>query len=656
MITRCLLFAWFCSLGACANLLAGVGDPQVATDHPWYPGELAISTFDRLLRTERDLYQRTTGEAVVSDEQKALAAWHWRNTHYFHGEDGKQDLWGKGFSGGDTTNREYWTGLFAYGFSLCGTTHAQWTAEMEAALGHGRGRVVGVNGHNSFEVFLTGGSYGNGKWVLLDHDLSTVVFNRDGTGLASLPEIKADLKNLTDRRFLPERQRGWLVSGLHEDDAAGVFDRYTTAEYFSGYAGPPPMVHLRRGERLRRYLAPGLADGKTFVFWGRNYNAGGIAGPERDRTWVNQPEKMYKSQTGTPSRRGQARFGNAVYTYRPDFTSGDYREAVVDEGDGYVTFGFLTPYVIAATPPNEKPWGIYDGGCKNGLVISTDVVADESAPKVWVSVDRGKTWSDETRLRNGLDLTDAVKGYRQYFLRFGASARDLAKYAPTITTVCQANPATMPRLSDRETTVRFRAGGKALVSAGLTLPEANAHVIVGRFGTPKVTLELATPNREPAIAIYAAGHVASSNPPRSDIKYQIEHASEGSQNYAAIIRDWTIPRRGEEPADFWSQSFCYGGVELKRDDPKMPGSPIRVRFANDGGKSYLRAEAHVVYALPQTDATRVTFAWTDSSGQKEASHTFPGGAAGLRAEQEWSLVTGENVVTRWVEYEASFNR
>ena len=48
---------------------------------------------------------------------------------------------------------------------------------MEQLLGHARGRSVGVDGHSSFEVFLTGGPYGAGKWVLLDHDLSTVVFN-----------------------------------------------------------------------------------------------------------------------------------------------------------------------------------------------------------------------------------------------------------------------------------------------------------------------------------------------------------------------------------------------------------------------------------------------------------------------------------------------
>ena len=43
---------------------AGVGDPQVRTDHPWYPGELACSTFDRLFATQAEVYRRVTGGAA----------------------------------------------------------------------------------------------------------------------------------------------------------------------------------------------------------------------------------------------------------------------------------------------------------------------------------------------------------------------------------------------------------------------------------------------------------------------------------------------------------------------------------------------------------------------------------------------------------------
>src|SRR3954471_19107043 len=181
---------------------ADVGDPQLRTDHPWYPGELACSTFERLFATQAKLYKRVTGRDCTTDEDKALAAWLWRNTHYWHGEEGAEDVWGKGYGkGGDVRTREYWTGLFAHGYGLCGTTHSQWTAEFEALLGHGCARGVGAQGHNAFEVFLTGGPYGTGRWALVDHDLSTVVFGPDGRSLLSVAEIKPDVKKLTDRKF-----------------------------------------------------------------------------------------------------------------------------------------------------------------------------------------------------------------------------------------------------------------------------------------------------------------------------------------------------------------------------------------------------------------------------------------------------------------------
>jgi len=143
---------------------ASVADPQLKTDHPWYPGELSCSTFDRLFATQSALYKKITGRDVNTDEDKALASWYWRNLHFAHGEEGRCDWFGEGKRGDAEPNRDYWTGLFAHGFGLCGTTHAQYCAEIEALLGHCRGRCVGVTGHNSFEVYLTGGAYGAGRW------------------------------------------------------------------------------------------------------------------------------------------------------------------------------------------------------------------------------------------------------------------------------------------------------------------------------------------------------------------------------------------------------------------------------------------------------------------------------------------------------------
>src|SRR5262245_43384123 len=104
---------------------ADVGDPQIRTDHPWYAGELACSTFARLFATQAEDHRRVAGITPTTDEQKALASWFWRNTHYYHAMDCRQDLFGKGFADEANWTREYWTGLFAFGFGLCGTTHAQ---------------------------------------------------------------------------------------------------------------------------------------------------------------------------------------------------------------------------------------------------------------------------------------------------------------------------------------------------------------------------------------------------------------------------------------------------------------------------------------------------------------------------------------------------
>jgi hypothetical protein len=632
-----LLLAPLLFLAALAR--ADVGDPQVKSDHPYYPGELSCSTFERLFATQAEMYEKIVGKRPVTDEEKALSAWLWRSTHFYHGEEGRENLFGKGYNDGESIvrTREYWTGLYANGFGICGTTHAQWTAEMEALLGHNRGRVLGVQGHNTFEVYLTGGVYGQGKWVLLDHDQNTVVYDEAGKALLSGKEIADKWSQVTDRKFKIDRQHGWPLCGLDAGDR-GTYRQYRTGEYFAGYSGPPPMVHLRRGETLRRYLEPGLADGKTFVFWARNANAGNIPGPERPQTWVNQPEKMYGSKTTVPAKTGQARYGNAVYTYTPDFTTSDYREGIVGETDDQVVFEFTTPYIIGATPAAEsatKPWGIYDKGCTNGLIVR-----GKTPVPVSISVDRGQSWLDAGKLSGSLDLTDAAKGYRQYMLKLGAGAKALRDSGLVITTVCQANPTTMPHLKDGGSTIRFEASQKAVVSAGPNLTQVTGHVVDGKIGSPNVTLELSAPRGSQAVKLYAASHILSSNPPREEIKYQVEMSTDGGKSWKPVVKDWQITRRGEEPKDFWSQSLCWGQTDL----PSATTGPVRVRFKNNGGKAFSRPEAHLVYKTGE-DRTKVTIAWTDAAGPHTESHVFAG-------TEPWALPTGRNVQTKWVEFEA----
>jgi hypothetical protein len=613
-------------------LAADNGDPQVKTDHPWYPGELAFSSFERLFATEAELYKRVTGHEVRTDEDKALAALLFRLTHYWHGDEGTQNYWGKGFTeGGDLWTREYWTGLFAHGYGLCGTTHAQWSAEMTKLLGPGRGRSFGCVGHSSFEVFLKGGPYGDGKWVLLDHDISTVVFNKEGTALLSIPEIQQNLLQLTEPTFMPERQKGWPMAS-YSKGAGKAYAEYQSAGTHEGYAGAPPIVHLRRGETLRRYLKPGLEDGKTFVFWGFNYNTAGVPGPERWGSWVNQPEKMYGSRQGSGYHEGQARFANAVYGYTPDFSNGDYKEAVVDESDAQVTFEFSTPYIIGCTPPNPKEWGIYDAGGKNGLVLR-----GKASGPVSISVDCGRTWIDAGAFADGMDLTDHVKGYRQYRLRLGAGAKALAASGLTTTTVCQASVSVIPRLKDGGTRVSFESSGRAVVSAGPTREQAKTHLVAGAFGSPSATLALSAPRDATPVAVHACAHMMSFTEPNPRVTYQIDGSTDGGKTWTPIVKDWHIERLGQGPKSGWSQSFVWGEREIS-------AAPLQLRFSNSGNLEIMKAEAQLVVRRPVKDGTRVTFDWSDDGGAHRESHVFPAGKA-----PDWDLKTGKGVVTRWVE-------
>ena len=623
-----ILFSVLCTSAFTAN-----GDPQVGTDHPWYSGELTCSTWERLFANQAQIYKRIKGKDPKTDEERALASWMWRNYHYWHGEEGVEDLWSAGWNkGGAVETRDYWKGLFADGYGLCFAAHEQWIAEMNVLLGHCRSRGAMVTGHHSFEVWLTGGEYKDGTWALLDQDISTVIFDLEGKKLLSIQDIQKDLDKLIDRGFKQERQQGWPMSPYLEKHCAGYAD-YGGQAPLSGYAGNPPIVHLRRGETLRRYLKPGLADGKTFVFWGRNYNDEGIPGPHRWASWVDRPEQFF----GGKGKTGQAWYANAVYTYAPDFSSDDYKEGLIPEADDQLTFEFYTPYIIGCTPPNAESWGIYDNGGKNGLVLN-----GKATCSVAVSIDQGTTWQDCGKFVDGLDITDRVKGFRQYLIRFGAGAKTLAGSGLKMTTVCQVSSSIIPRLKDGGTKVSFTSSGKAVLNAGPCLAQARAHLVDGAFKSPSFTLEIKTPRKEPIVAIYPVAQVLSYAPPNPKVKYQIEASIDSGKTWEPIVKDWSVQHMGYQPKGHWSQSFVWGSKEFKAAADK-----VRVRFTNSGNIEFMRGEAHVVYQIPRQDGTKVTFCWTDDAGEHQKSHVFAPGDK----SPAWDLPTGKNVTTRWIELE-----
>jgi hypothetical protein len=148
--------------------------------------------------------------------------------------------------------------------------------------------------------------------------------------------------------------------------------------------------------------------------------------------------------------------------------------------------------------------------------------------------------------------------------------------------------------------------------------------------------------------LYAAAHIQSSNPPDPAVKYEIDYSVDAGQTWRSVVRDWSISRRGDEPHDFWSQSFCWGSA----GDLGAATKSVQVRFRNNGGKNYARCEAHLIYSTTGgADATRVTFALTEDAGAREAAHVFPPASDPAAAAAAWDIPTGKNVRTRWVEFE-----
>ena len=264
---------------------------------------------------------------------------------------------------------------------------------------------------------------------------------------------------------------------------------------------------------------------------------------------------------------------------------------------------------------------------------------------VSVSTDRGTTWHEGGNLIANTDLTDFVKGHRGYWLKLHASPGQLSASDLQITTVCQANPAVFPRLTDNGSTVSYAANGMALRSIGPERPHAASAIVDGAFDSPCVVLEFPAVHAGTPRQLYAAAHVASSNPPDSDIRYDIDWSANGGGAWQPVVEDWHIIRRDGEPDDFWSQSFCYGDISL----PDATRGPIRVRFRNDGGKRFLRAETHLAYALADQNPCQVTFCWSDSSGERRtSSRTFS-----QSAPDPWQIDTSDDVRMHWIEFVAA---
>lgn len=611
----------------------GVGDPQLMTDHPFWQGELSCSTFERLFKTQSELYTRVTGRKTDTDEDKAIASWYWRNIHYFHCTLlPEPDIFKKGAA---EPTRDYWAGVFSYGHGMCQENHYQYNAEMEYLLGHCRSRAVFVNGHTSFEVALTGGPYGQGKWVLLDSDVTTVCFDKEQKALLNILELtKLDRPSYLTNRPAKDN-RAWLPE-LYPGDGVGTYTEFKGVAPESGYATSAPVVNLRPGETLRRFPRPGLGAGEkgTLAFWGICVD--GFDGPNRHATYCTDPSKYFNA-TARPKMETEAdkrgRFGNALFTYTPNFASGGYKAAVAAEDDASVTFEHVSPFVIACVPANKQ---CLEPNAKLGLVLT-----GKADCKVCVSTDGMKTFSEPVDFKDGLDLTDVVKGKYQYWLKFMAAPAALAGKNITLKTLCMANGYVMPHLKPDGTSVTFNAGGLATESIGPQAEAITKNIVDGGLDKGSFTVKLKTPHGEKIKSVSWAVRSPTGCPPKPDLAFKAEFSKDGKA-WQVLKDDWRVvsPVPIEAP-DYWSQSFFFGSKDVD-----IEGGEVQIRISNNKGKSYMMGQFAVTYEVPNTAKTKVTFCWDEAGKEKTDEHVY---AAGAKMDTSWKIKTGKEPKLKWVE-------
>ena len=111
----------------------------------------------------------------------------------------------------------------------------------------------------------------DGRWVLADFTTGLMVFDDDGRPIG-LKEIMAHTK-ANDRGWLDSSKRGGPYK-LNMSPFGDHLDGYTELhgnQLLYGYNAMPIVYSLRASESFTRYLDPGLEDGQSWMFWGRDY-------------------------------------------------------------------------------------------------------------------------------------------------------------------------------------------------------------------------------------------------------------------------------------------------------------------------------------------------------------------------------------------------
>ncbi len=687
-----------------ASAGAQAGDPQLRTDHPYFPGEGAMSTPARCVNLAMTTPRGTLGSASGRDQMIRLFLW--RGEHYAHlHSPAVYNLPGvqPSPSADNPLMIDYdsMRALFSYGWGLCGTNHAQMRAFADVLGWPDRRREL--SGDTGYEVFV------DGAWRYFNTDQYTVHFlsNSPSAHFASLDQVIA-----TNHRYIEWNPDVGLGYPLPQANTHGNYQNFagvtgTVANrslqwrdyyqnvwvvtgngnykmYGEAYSATPIVYRLRRGETFTRWLAPdgavadlGLA-GR--IWWG--YDAGNLGGgdasPYAQWSFVQNAPARDETPGGAEESRGQQRYGNGCFDWQPSLPNNEHLDgaaavtgtlatggspALRSTGASTLVLEHFTPYTIAARPANgsDPATPASDGAVVSGSAAGTVGVE--------VSVNAGATWSSAGTLSgvSQVDFTNSVKGRNQYLLRLSFDDGE-GLNSLRLRTVTMLSQGVYPNLQSGTTQVTYSAGNSGALDLSPDLwTSASANSTTGYvqkvgdsgnlnpvFYASGSTYAWQSTNSQPISVTYRI-----TMPPvlaAAGVTWKTIHAAgnfairvpppAGAYGRVEISPSaggpWTQIGNYAPPADNELSSYwAYGNSA-----GTLGGTTYYVRFSTSNGTfnpgiRYLRLFA--TYAHPAPSAVEVTYHWTNGAAQTNA-RTVAAGAA----SDSWSIATGSNVVNQKV--------
>ncbi len=564
---------------------AEVYSPRVISEH-------VADTFSM------ETFANFSGWKDKQGQERAIAIWKYlcdKETGVFHYNPVRE--------GADRQDREFpiildpIKMLNTYGYGYCGS-FGPTTAGIFKQLGFEDARAIRLPGPNHCvtEVWY------DDDWHYFDVDLRGILFESDGTTIASVKEVVSHphLWTSPSKKVLPF---------FPDDHDLSVYARNygsKPADYLYSWSmhGATMDFRLRKGESLTRWWQP--QGGR----WSHQ------KGDAHGEYWVNLIQsEPFGAKSNHPDFSVWTH-GNGLFDYQPTLRKGvaDFEDGVFDyknvsltddgvvlsaDGHGKVVFEVISPYVIV---PKVGDFETREDDGEASVVNFTS----RSDVQVSLSLDFGRSWTEiDTVSENGkttLDLTTHLRERYQYLIKFSfvGKAHQSLLESLRIQTWVQVAPASLPRLKEGTNQLRYQTGDKhnRSTTAWLQKPNLASREEMSHYWVQppedydpdrirqrlrgEMELEFTAPPKCKiewlSLGGFFAAHRGDAAPSTENaIWYQTNDSQEWKQIYAADVPRWN---------DHWHYAIDR---EVVLD---VPAESIKVRYVGDPGVNAVRVNLH----------------------------------------------------------------